>query len=308
MPRPAHPPESIAPSAASSCEPVRRPRRRRWVLLFIVAVGFFALGWLSAPAFSPSRTSAFGRERALRLADEAVRHAHAENWRDAYLSAARARSVDPFLPGMELVLGQMLFNVGDAQAAAAFARMAQKRDESSSAIAVLLGLEAWTRRGADPASVARAGLLSRLWMENEAASNLSDGALRFFLAEIDRLAGKPEPRDMLQALHRFHPWESSVILDAKMHLAASEAGPQFNAAHLGRGLRLNVSPQARAVKNLRRAALEDADQSAAQRELVSLFAERHLILLGIDSAFFHGADTGRQRASISSASRESLPE
>lgn len=278
------------------------------MLLVFLAAGFFALGWFSAPAFSPARASAGDRERALRFADEAVRHAYAENWRDAYLSAGRARHADPSLPGMELVIGQMLFNAGDPQAAAAFARIAQQREESSPAIAVLLGLEAWARRGADPLSVARAGLVTRLWMENEATSNLSDGALRFFLAEIDRLAGKPEPQDMLQALRRFHPWESSVILDAKMHLAASEAGSQFNAAHLGRGLRLEVTPQARAVKNLRSAALEGAERARAEQFFVSSFAERHASLLGSDPAFHGAAKIRTQRPALSADSSASPAE
>lgn len=309
MPNSLHPPEPVASTVAPSSRGwVRRPRWRRLIFLVFVAAGFFALGWLCAPAFAPARPSAVDRERALRLADEASKNAHAAHARDAYTSASRARHSNPSLPGMELIVSQMLFNAGDTAAAAAFARTSQKRGDSSPAIAVVLGLEAWSRRGVDPVSKERAYLASRLWLEDASRQSLNDGAPRFFLAEIGRLAGRPEPGAMLSALHRFQPWESCSILDAKMHLAAAEAGSQFNAANLGQGLRLDVSPQARAVKNFRRVALEDADQSGAKRDLASLFAQRHLILLGSDPAFLRAADTGDQRASVSSASREPLPE
>lgn len=284
LPRVAMP---LSAPSAQSLAPDRMifPRRLklRLLLLPLVAALFFAAGWWCAPWFSHSPSLA-DRARALRFADEAAYHANADKWRDAFISAGRARAANPMLPGMELLVGQMLFNGGYHGAAARYARASQERADSSSASAILLGLEAWSRRGADAASVANAGLVSRLWLEHAAAENLSDGASRFFLAEIDRWAGRPRPEGMLDALHRFQAWESSAILDAKMHLAASEAGSQFTAAHLGRGLRLDASPQTRAVKMLRSRALGGADTTEAKRDLSSAFTPRHLFILGSDPA------------------------
>lgn len=299
----------VLPSPAPQPHPAARPIwRRRGIFLLAVALIFFSIGWLAAPSFSPPQTSAADRGRALRFADETAQHATANNWREAFLSAGRARHADPSLPGMEAVIGQSLFNAGHLTVAAVHARASQKRGDSLSAAAILLGLEAWSRRGADPISIAHASLVSRLWLEHAASENLSDGAPRFFLAEIERLAGRPGPRDMLAVLHRLQPWESSAILDAKMHLAASEAGSQYNAAHFGRGLRLEASAQARALKNLRRLALVGADLAEAKRDLASVFTQRHLFVLAGDPALAGTASHSDRLTLVSPAPREPLAE
>ncbi len=286
-------------------------RRRRWLrkaLLFLVPAFSFASGWFFSPSFSRA-PSAGDREKALRFADEAARHAYADNWRDAYISAARARHANPEIPGMELMVAQMLFNAGHPAAAASYARIAQERGDSPSATALVLGLEAWSLRGADTLSFANAGLVSRLWLEHAAGETLSDGAPRFFLAEIGRMAGRSEPARMTQALHRFQPWESAVILDAKMHLAAGEAGAEFNAAHLGRGLRLDSSPQARVVNDLQRSLPREASFAEAKRRLVAVFTLRQADMILADGALDGHALHGHGRLiSLVPEPSESSPE
>jgi hypothetical protein len=284
---PTKPAMRLLPPPVSFIRPEQRSRPFvPWlgkVLLVFVPALSFAVGWFLAPSLARS-PSPGDRARALRFADEAARHAYADNLRQACVSAARARHANPRIPGMELMVAQMLFNAGHPAAAGSYARAALQRGDASSSAALVLGLEAWSQRGVDPLSFAHAGLVSRLWLEHAATETLSDGAARFFLAEIGRKAGRSKSAEMTQALYRFQPWESSAILDAKMHLAAGEAGPEFRAAHLGRGLSLDASPQSRAVKSLQRFSPREAGFADAQHRLTAVFTPRQAGLILRDPA------------------------
>lgn len=264
--------------------PRRKTKYRRLASLAIFSFLAFAAGylcqlWIFGAPVRPSE-----RARAMRFADEAVRWAYEENWRDAFLAAGRARYHDASLPGMEILVGQMLVNNGQASAASQYARAAQRRGDSLAHASLLLGLDAWSRRGWDARQFTRAATSSELWLGHAAAEAPSDGAPRFFLAEVARMAGVGSEHIMERALHRFGPWESSLVIGAKIHLASSEAGGVFNAMNLGASLRLDESPQARAIRGLRRSLLAGKKSDEAERQFLASFTSHQAELLLDDPA------------------------
>ncbi len=220
----------------------------------------------------------------MRFADEAVSRAYRGEWRDAYIAAGRARHRDPSLPGMEILIGQMLANEGHLCAASGYARAAQIRGESRGQASLLFGLEAWSRRGPLPPSLAAAANTSLLWLEDAASHAPSDAAPRFFLAELARLTGGRSGHAMEKALYRFQPWESFFVIQAKMHLASSESGGLYNAMDLGEGLRLDDSPQARSVRNMHRNTVLSRQSDAAEREFRKVFTTLQVSQLMSDPA------------------------
>ncbi len=220
----------------------------------------------------------------MRFADEAVSRAYREEWRDAYIAAIRARHHDPSLPRMEILIGQMLANQGHLFAASGYARAAQVRGESRGQASLLLGLEAWSRRGLLPTTLADAVNNSSLWLEDAASDAPSDAAPRFFLAELARLMGGRNSLDMEKALHRLQRWESFLVIQAKMHLASSESGGLSSAMDLGDGLRLDDSPQARSVRNMYRNAVAARQSDAAEREFRKVFTTLQVSQLMSDPA------------------------
>lgn len=276
------PTQPLPAAAGVACRRRRLPLR--WLLLTAFVLTSFGVGcWYGAPSSGAVRGD---REKGMRLADQSVREAFAGRWRDAYLAAGMARHADPSLPGLELIIAQMLYNAGNPAGAAGLAHIAQQKGEKSSASALLLGLEAWWRRGGTPNAPAweRADWLASFWLKQASQDSLGDAAPRYFLAELERLTGKGRGYTMEQALHRFRPWESAWVLESKIQLASAESDGVYNAGELRASTRLDDSPQAVAVRNLHRGLSANSSSQEPLWGLHSAFTETHQRVLLSDPA------------------------
>lgn len=270
-------------AAGTACRRRRLPLR--WLLLAVFVFTSFGAGcWYGGRAPTSVRGD---REKAMRLADQSVREAFAGRWRNAYLAAGMARHADPSLPGLELIIGQMLYNAGNPAGAAGLAHIAQQKGEKTSASALLLGLEAWWRRGGASINTLaweRAYWLASFWLEQASKDFPGDAAPRYFLAELERLTGKGRGHFMEQALHRFRPWESAWILESKIQLASAESNGVYNAGELRASTRLDDSPQAVAVRALQRGLSANSSSEEGLRRFHAAFTETHQRVLLSDPA------------------------
>jgi len=255
----------------------------KWLTLIAVCGASFGAGLYYVDLASPSQSRV--RDRSMRLADQAVSEAYAGRLRDAYIAAAMARQADSSLPGLELIIGQMLYNAGSPMAAAQSARTALERGQSSPAAALLLGLEAWSLRGSPGASArVRAEWLTAFWLKQSLNDSPATAAAHFFLAELERLSGKGSGLAMERALHRFSPWESAWILEAKMQIASAESRGVYNAGELRASTRLDDSPQAAAVRVLQREIYANSASDDASQGFSKAFTLPHRRLLLSDPA------------------------
>lgn len=276
------PAQQLPAAAGAACRRRRLPLR--WLLLAVFVFTSFGAGcWYGA---LPSGAVRGDRDKGMRLADQSVREAFAGRWRDAYLAAAMARHADPSLPGLELIIAQMLYNAGNPAGAAGLAHTAQRRGENSSSSAMLLGLEAWWRRGGASNAPAweRADWLASFWLNQASEDSPGTAAPRYFLAELQRLTGQGRGHTMEQALHRFRPWESAWVLESKIQLAAAESAGVYNAGELRASTRLNDSPQAVAVRSLHRGLSVNSSSQEALRGFHAAFTETHQRVLLSDPA------------------------
>lgn len=270
-------------AAGTACRRRRLPLR--WLLLAAIICTSFGVGrWYGA--LSSASSVRGDRERAMRLADQSVREAFAGRWRDAYLAAGMARHADPSLPGLELIIAQMLYNAGNPAGAAGLAHKAQQRGEDGSVSALLLGLEAWRNRGSTPNATAwhRADWLASFWLQQASSDSPGDAAPHYFLAELERLTGKGRGYTMQPALHRFRPWQSAWILESKIQLASAESNGVYNAGELRASTRLDDSPQAVAVRVLHRGLAANSSSDEGLRGFNSAFTETHQRILLSDPA------------------------
>jgi tetratricopeptide (TPR) repeat protein len=177
----------------------------------------------SAPvsAVSPEQ-----KAEALRLVDEAVAAKHEGRAQTAVNTAQRARSVDPEVRGVDILLGEMAFEAQEPQSAERAAREALRREDNIADAKLLLALAAWMQR--DGMGKNTSAAQSALQYLDEAASDeLSNAPVFFFRGELERWiggSGVKAQRALLGAVHRMQPWFSTAVLEAKRYAAAVAHG------------------------------------------------------------------------------------
>lgn len=212
----------------------QRRRRRRNILLSAVGVvflafvlGYFLEAWLARPRTSkaPVATAA-QRDEGLRLIDEAAGARYAGRLDEAMSLATQAREADPTLPGIDVLIGEIALEQRDMRTLRAAANEALRRGHNAASARLLLAVETWAVRPADAAGSAQAGETAAALLSEAAMQEPSSGEVLYFWGELDRMAGRLDRAHQRQigGVLRLQPWRSSTVLEAKMQLAAAEAG------------------------------------------------------------------------------------
>lgn len=239
-------------------------RRRRWsmaarviaaiLLTASAAAGFWwqknKIGRAGEVAAPVSAVSPEQKAEALRLIDEAVAAKHEGRVQSAINAAQRARSVDPEVRGVDILLGELAFEAKEPQAVERAAREALRRNENIADAKLLLALASWMQRegmGKNPLAAAQTALQ---YLDEAATDEASNAPVFFFRGEMARMSGDnvmQAQQALLGAVHRMQPWFSTAYLSAKRYAAAVARGGAFE-----------VSPDAVGQ------ALADLDLSAEQ--------------------------------------------
>jgi len=259
-------------------------RHVRWLALLIVVFFTLGLGWgllLEWWLSQPSPAAEARRATALRFIDEAARAARQERSRDAYLALARARHTDPRLPGLDVLLGEMLVNMGYASGVGPIAWEALNRGEHEARANLLIGLEWWGRRGTNAQTLFVAGNNAFRWLTLAHEGDPFDGSYLVIRGEVQRRHGRTEEGryDLIAGLRRLQPWHSASVMEDKAQLAAAEAGRGMSLAYLGRFLPEPATVSGAAAVQLRDALRGSGDPRARLQALRRTTTERQLDFL-----------------------------
>jgi hypothetical protein len=261
-----------------------------WVSLVLVILAFAAgLVWQkvrlqrqaddgAADAIGPVQ-----RVRALGLLDSAVEAKNGQLWSEAARLAVEARQTDPTAPGVDIFLGELALEQGDTDTVGSAAQAALQRDPASASAKLLLALKAWMLRGQTGST--EAGAVATQMLQEAAADEMSNGAVRFFAGDFLRAIGRSAEAhaNLLGGLHRQHPWHSAAMIAAKLQLAVHDAGPSASlgsAAFAGPEVeRFGLSAGA-----FLRAARGTGDAAGAASALRRIFTAKQIALLFSDPA------------------------
>ena len=216
-------------------------RRRRWRMaagvvaaIFLTASAAAGFWWqknkieqageVAAPvsAVTPEQ-----KAEALRLIDEAVAAKHEGRVQSAINAAQRARSVDPEVHGVDILLGEMAFEAQEPQSVERAAREALRRNDNIADAKLLLALATWMQREGMGKNATTAAQSALQYLDEATADEASNAPVFFFRGELARMTGgnsERAQRALLGAVHRMQPWFSTAYLSAQRYAAAVARG------------------------------------------------------------------------------------
>jgi hypothetical protein len=265
--------------------------------LLILAAFFAGLTWKkwmtkpTALATQAAAQVATAQQKtdALRLMDEAVKAKYEERYDDALRAVADARHADPWIRGVDYISGEIALQRGESDDVTSAAQESIRRGENTANATLLLALDAWISRG-QPERAAQAGAIATQMLEEACTEDLSSGAVRFFLGDLQRLLGQPAlaHRSLLAGAARLSPWSSGQVILAKMQLAADEVGATASPVEIP------STAGNRAVLGLRIAYHTGQDPQAALDGVVACFTTRQASALLADASFASLSESSRK--------------
>lgn len=283
----------------------RRVRRRLLVyalpaVLVGAALAFFAGYRLaSAPRAKGKKAAATGvivetvaRTKALDLLDRAYTARFEDRKEDAAELLRQARSVDPAVPGADMIAAELASDTLNFSDLRKFATRAATQKQYAGQARALLALEKWLTRSADALEALSFADAVRALFDESCNDGPFDPLTRFFYADVLRQTGRLEEGNAraLEAFRRLHPWHSATMISVKSALAKDEAGTASEvAAQQGQGTNYSADSAAVALRRALNSQTDATDQVAA---LGRLLTAKQLDILFLDSAFAGASGAG----------------
>jgi hypothetical protein len=269
--------------------------RRRWdraTRIFILVAGLLSIAaffggynWQSKKSklrttTSTERASADtpARTEALDHIDDAIRAKHEKRTSGALAALDRARKTDPSVPGVDVAFAELALNEKQFIEMRAAAEAAKRKNDHAAGASVLLGMDKWINRGASDREMSSAADAASAYFTEAIEVDYFYAPAWFFWGDVMRYAGREdEGRECaLAALHRFHPWESSDVIAAKIVFASAEAG---NSVFAGLGID-EGSPWIQAVGDIVNA--RDLEEARSCKSFTPFVARQALFCLTAD--------------------------
>jgi len=225
----------------------------------------------------------------LRLMDEAVKAKHEERYDEALRFATDARQADPQIRGVDTISAEIALRRHDPEGVRTASRAAIRRGENEADAKLLLAIDAWMSRG-QPDKAVQFGQVATQFLEEASMDDISNGEVRSFLGDVQRLLGESllASHSIFAGAVRLPPWSSSLLILAKMQLAADEVGATANP------IEIPSTAGNRAVLGLRAALRHGQDPQAALDIVVACFTTRQASALLADASFAALSDSSRK--------------